>query len=84
MLWQVTIASIGDRPGKGEPQQRRESYWMTKSVFGTPRLDLDRTRTTDRPIPQPVKPVSQSLDRFLALKTFLFQFLSFLTLRQGL
>ena len=47
---------------------------------------LDRTRATGQPVPQPVELVGHSLDRLslLAPKTYLFQFLSLLTLRQGL
>ena len=69
-----------------EPQPGREDYWMRESVFDTPRPDLDRIGWTSRPVPQPVEPVGHSLDRLslLAPKTFLFKFLSFLLLRQGL
>ena len=51
-----------------------------------PQLVLDRTRATGQPVPQPVEPVGHSLDQLslLAPKTYLFQFLYFLTLRQGL
>ena len=86
MLWQVTIALTRGRPGRDEPQPGRGSYWMKESVFCTPRLDLDRIRATGRPVPQPIESVGQSLDQLnlLALKTYHFQFLSFLTLRQGL
>ena len=59
---------------------------MRESVFGTLRLDLDQTRATGRPVPWLVELVGLCLDQFslLALKTYLFQFFSFLTLRQGL
>ena len=57
-----------------------------EKILGILRPDLDRTRATGPPVPQPVEPVGHNLDRLslLALKTYLFQFLSFLTLRQGL
>ena len=75
----------GPQPGNRVPQLRRKGYWMRESVFGTLGLDLDRTRAINRPVPQPVEPVGQSLNwlSLLASKTYLFQFISFLTLRQG-
>ena len=71
-----------DREGC-EPQPGREGYWMRESVFDTPRPVLDRTGLTGRPVPQSVELVGHSLDRLslLASKTYLFQFLSFLTLK---
>ena len=62
----------------------KKGYWMRESVFNSPRPD--RTRATGRPVPWLVEPIGQCLDRFslLAPKTYLFQFFSFLTLRQSL
>ena len=67
-----------DREDKATGRERR--------FLCLPRPDLDRTRETGRPVPQPVEPVGHSLDRMslLALKTYTFLFLSFPILRQGL
>ena len=65
-----------------------QSNILPKLVSGSKNVKNleEMEKNNGRPIPQPVEPISQSLDRFslLALKTYLFQFLSFLTLRQGL
>ena len=43
----------GPRPGRGEPQSVRGSYWMRERVFGTLQPNLDRTRVTGWP-PKPI------------------------------
>ena len=65
---------------------REEKATRREKIWDISRLDLDQTRATGRLVPQPIELVGQSLDRLslLALKTYHFQFLSFLTLKQGL
>ena len=66
---------------------REEKATMRERRFlCLPRPNLDRTRETGRSVLKPVESVGHSLDRLslLAPKTYLFLFLSFPILRQGL
>ncbi|KAL6316630.1 hypothetical protein AAG906_019538 [Vitis piasezkii] len=81
-----TAESSLDRTSKGSTGSLAKATGREKRFLCLPRPDLDRTRETGRPVPKPVEPVGHSLDRLslLAPKTYLFLFLSFPILRQGL
>ena len=57
----------------------RLNHWMRECVY-------DTSRTVSTGQPKPVDRLEHSLDRLgiLTLRTFLFKFISFLILRQGL
>ena len=55
--------SIGPRPRRESSRPGREGHWEREKVLVHPRPVLDRTRSTGRPVPQPIELVGHSLDR---------------------